>query len=674
MAWLQQAIGTAEDFLNNLDAQAEKTIAQQNVTKPRGQLNLNLQTTSMAPNFGTLYRRTNSETIKTSSADKLNQDEIIDDMNSFGKLNGSLYKRTQSITENRDIYNLKLNKHNLLVKNGASGKSSRKTSFDSDYSITGVVSNKEHYTSNNSISNLKEIGDVNIENVQEMEKVQLIEQIQVLNQQIENFKNSIHQNKLRHDSNLEAYINDIEILKETCFDQKEQIDQLYMDNEAKSSKLEQLTTELSNTELNNSNLLNESTYVNDLHQSAIETIEDKLLQAEKNLKSEILNRTSLEKQLEELRSNKIEDQIEMSKQLKERDQIIASEKRSIQLLRLENKKIENINKSIDQELKDYKDKAARILKSKTRLISNYQDDEMRRSGGLTKNPSSEPQNLSDQLQALTIQLEEIRHEKEEILSKYNNIKQKLNDIEIQYSELEQQMSKENDELATIVEDLKSNNKMERNLRQEAEQEVGRLRKKNVDVQADLTMRTQEYTSRLQERDSDICKLRNQLLVRSKSGPNENELEHRVHSLTDTIIQKQTTIENLIASKHSLTLQLERANNSLEELEKRPNLEDSKIRERRMANSVPVLIDDEDIRLDYHNSGIIKQKAKETLRTIDIFSIRLGVFLKRYPIARIFILVYGILLHIWVMVILLVDEPEVHNPGERFMHYDYNGLK
>ena len=57
------------------------------------------------------------------------------------------------------------------------------------------------------------------------------------------------------------------------------------------------------------------------------------------------------------------------------------------------------------------------------------------------------------------------------------------------------------------------------------------------------------------------------------------------------------------------------------------MEDSKIRERRMANSVPVLIDDEDIRLDYHNSGIIKQKAKETLRTIDIFSIRLGVFLK-----------------------------------------------
>merc|ERR1712151_229683 len=127
-------------------------------------------------------------------------------------------------------------------------------------------------------SQLKEIDDFNIENVEEMEKVQLIEQIQILNQQIENFKNSIHQNKLRHNSNLEAYINDIEILKETCFDQKEQIDQLYMDNEAKSSKLEELTTELSNTEQSNSNLLNESTYVNDLHQSAIETIEDKLLQ------------------------------------------------------------------------------------------------------------------------------------------------------------------------------------------------------------------------------------------------------------------------------------------------------------------------------------------------------------------------------------------------------------
>jgi len=42
-----------------------------------------------------------------------------------------------------------------------------------------------------------------------------------------------------------------------------------------------------------------------------------------------------------------------------------------------------------------------------------------------------------------------------------------------------------------------------------------------------------------------------------SSSTENELESRVRSLTESLIQKQTMLEALSTDKHSLSLQLER---------------------------------------------------------------------------------------------------------------------
>ena len=51
--------------------------------------------------------------------------------------------------------------------------------------------------------------------------------------------------------------------------------------------------------------------------------------------------------------------------------------------------------------------------------------------------------------------------------------------------------------------------------------------------------------------------------------------------------------------------------------------------------------------------------KKTVNDIDKFSVRLGVFLRRYPIARLIVIAYMILLHLWVTLVLLTYTPEVH---------------
>ena len=170
-------------------------------------------------------------------------------------------------------------------------------------------------------------------------------------------------------------------------------------------------------------------------------------------------------------------------------------------------------------------------------------------------------------------------------------------------------------------------------------------------------------------------------MKNKAGTNQSELEDRVHSLTSTVLEKQNQIETLLATKHSMSLQLEKAQEKLNEAQiendqiTRATSGSALLRNRGgpyNSGAVPVLIEDDELRTDKYSTGSEKltKKAKQTLRTIDIFSIRIGVFLRKYPIARVFIIFYGLLLHIWVLVILLVDEPEVHNPGEAWdIHQD-----
>lgn len=46
-------------------------------------------------------------------------------------------------------------------------------------------------------------------------------------------------------------------------------------------------------------------------------------------------------------------------------------------------------------------------------------------------------------------------------------------------------------------------------------------------------------------------------MKSLSGSSQDELESRLHTLTESLIQKQTILEALSTEKNSLVLQLER---------------------------------------------------------------------------------------------------------------------
>lgn len=59
---------------------------------------------------------------------------------------------------------------------------------------------------------------------------------------------------------------------------------------------------------------------------------------------------------------------------------------------------------------------------------------------------------------------------------------------------------------------------------------------------------------------------------------------------------------------------------------------------------------------------LTRRVKGAVNSVDAFGIRLGVFLRRYPVARIFFIAYCALLHLWVFFVLLTYQPEMHAHG------------
>jgi predicted nucleic acid-binding Zn-ribbon protein len=459
---------------------------------------------------------------------------------------------------------------------------------------------------------------------------------------------------------LDSYQKQVGVLHEDNIKKQNELDATHAKMQDSTTQIMKLNAALNSTKTEHEILKSSHGHSNSAQQSAIDIIENKLEECEVKLKNERERILELENKLADQDQTHISEISGLTVNIKELDSNLKVERRKIGTVNNSNKQLKTQLETIKQELEDYKNKAQRILQSKERLIANLKTNGV---GG-----GSGELETSVQLETTLNELVEFKVERDELKQELNKLRQTSQTVEMEYAQVEGELTKDNSDLRDQLNELTSNHQLEHQQRIEAEKEVSRIRKNKHDLQLELTSNKHEYAQRMQDRDTEVCRLRNQVLMKSEKGPQQNELEKRIHHLTETLLTKQSVIENLNTSKHSLGLQLERSQSQLNKMQQ--NFPDeNRIRERRLAHSVPVLIEDEEIR-ELDRSKPLTRGAKKTMRAIDIFSIRLGVFLRRYPIARLFLLFYGFMLHVWVMVILLVDEPEVHSPGEKALfHYD-----
>lgn len=305
--------------------------------------------------------------------------------------------------------------------------------------------------------------------------------------------------------------------------------------------------------------------------------------------------------------------------------------------------------TVKQDLAYYRQKAQRLLQSKEKLISTLKDnnlnnEEQEGSEGIAKNLE----------ESLTKENDSLREDLIQSMASLETLRSEMQNLELNYQE---EMERGHEKSRNLEESLQT----EKQCREDLENEIQQYKEELKFLREDLTRTKTNLHSRIKDRDLEVEKLRKQLTTKMTCGSNQSELESRIRQLTESLIQKQTVLEALSTEKNSMVMQLERMEQRLQETQLSMNKGQSTL-------SVGIPFDDSKHR--FHGTyfsenpfdGKVTKNVKKAYGIIDSLSIRTGSFLRRNPASRAFLLAYMFLLHIWVLIILLSYQPEIHGKG------------
>lgn len=291
------------------------------------------------------------------------------------------------------------------------------------------------------------------------------------------------------------------------------------------------------------------------------------------------------------------------------------------------------------ELDQYRVRAQRILQDKERLIAELQGQ------------GSSGQNISAD-DTVELELDQLRQERallrEEIVLVSARLKASRDELQDMERRLESGREQASQSLQLLQEERKKRQTAEEDCRTHAEE----LRS----VRDELSRRIAQLASRVREREAELSRLRSQLSQRP-SSPIGDELENRLHTLTQTLVLKQSSLETVTTEKNALRLQLEKIENKHR---------DTLALLHQMQSGLGNVNDTDDAKARVpsflmespFDTGVTR-RVKRAYSSLDAVSIRTGVFLRRYPLARILVLCYMVLLHLWVMVVLFSYTPSGH---------------
>ncbi|XP_044292394.1 golgin subfamily A member 5 [Varanus komodoensis] len=440
-----------------------------------------------------------------------------------------------------------------------------------------------------------------------------------------------------------------------------QVDDLTEAAAAKDSQLAVLKVRLQEADqlLNSRNkaletLQNEKTRIiqdnsegNSLHNQALQTLQERLHDAESALRREQESYKQMQNEFAARLSKMEAERQNLAEAVTAAERKCAEEKRRADECQQQVKGSKAMLEAAKQELVDYKQKATRILQSKEKLINSLKE-------------GSGIEGLDSQTASI-MELEELRHERDMHKEEMQILRGQIQQLRTELQDMEAQQINEAESTREQIQDLQDQILTHKTAKQEVEAELERQKQELHYAEEELYRTKNTLQSRISDRDEEIQKLRNQLTNKTLSSSSQSELENRLHQLTETLIQKQTMLENLSTEKNSLVYQLERLEQQLKTVQgpstNGPSINMAGIDSgegTRMRN-VPVLFSDLDV-----NAAGMYGKVRKAASTIDQFSIRLGIFLRRYPIARVFVIIYMALLHLWVMIVLLTYTPEMHD--------------
>ncbi|KAM9355221.1 golgin subfamily A member 5 isoform 1-T2 [Pholidichthys leucotaenia] len=471
-------------------------------------------------------------------------------------------------------------------------------------------------------------------------------------QRAKDFQDELNQSRLRAekwnseqsqtDRTLRELRSQVDDLTETLTAKDSQLAVLKIRLDEADQLLKSRNAALEEVQKEKSRIMQDHTEGSSMHSQALETLQERLREAELALKREQDSYRQMQSEFTGRLSKLEAERQTLAETVTAAERKATEERIRAEDLKQQLRSAKAAAESTKQELQDYKHKASRILQSKEKLISSLKEG-----SGL---------DTLDGSRTTALELEELRHEKELQREEIQKLQGQVQTLRTEIQDLENQAVTEAETWRVQQVQLEEQQALQNRAKQEVEAEVERYKQEFQYLEDEHHRAKTTLQSRIKDREDEIQKLRNQLTNKTLSS-SQAELENRLHQLTETLIQKQTMLEALGTEKNSLVFQLERLEEQLKNAQGGQSggpainmspLEGLGPRQR----STPVLFSDQD-------SPGVYGKVRKAASTIDRFSIRLGIFLRRYPIARVFVILYMAVLHLWVMIVLLTYTPEMH---------------
>ncbi|KAG5306995.1 GOGA5 protein, partial [Acromyrmex insinuator] len=292
--------------------------------------------------------------------------------------------------------------------------------------------------------------------------------------------------------------------------------------------------------------------------------------------------------------------------------------------------------SIRSELEQHKARALKTLQEKEKLIAELKSNA----------PTAMDEATIMELNQLKQERDIVREENQQMCQQLKMLREELMNADLNLEKIRQKLAETNLQNQEIL-------ASERRRRVETEEDM-RLHSEEIrSLKDELISQRNGFSLQLQKQNSEISRLKLQLSV---SATPSNEMDSRITSLTQTLVLKQQALECLTTERNALRLQLEKIEHEYRNAagNLRRNISYNNINDTDDAKAqVPTFL----IETPFDTS--VTRRVKRAYSSLDAISIRTGVFLRRYPLARILVLIYMALLQLWVFVVLFSQSPEAH---------------
>ncbi|CAH0677709.1 unnamed protein product [Spodoptera exigua] len=260
-------------------------------------------------------------------------------------------------------------------------------------------------------------------------------------------------------------------------------------------------------------------------------------------------------------------------------------------------------------------------------------------------------NFNEDTKSLMAQMEQLKKERDELQDAVSGIRSECTDMKQYLQQVELRHAAAERVVCALREALRE----ERSARTRAETQCVVVAKEMKAMQLETGQTITSLRTALRDKEHELIHLRDTMsTVRSTDTSALNVADYdvmqdtidnnKIEYLTQTLVQRQTKIDSLLAENNILRIQLEKLESKLKMVQSSHQLNSS--------HSVVHLQD---------GDGRRSRPAPSTLSSL---SVRIGIMVKRYPVLRAFVIGYMICLHLWVLTVLFTSTPEDYVPTSK----------